>query len=182
MLLVLDQKEETDFRHKLNVLDKQYRYTQKMLKQRQDDLLKEHRKVVMVKVCEPKATVHMALNEIHKHMTVTHVRGIHKSDGRMYSSELQCHRKKSALVEKTQSILAPPSSNKSICYARQRSNIQFNLSLMQMKTIVTIDSISEKELVRQKQKEREEMEKLRQLHRETLQKRVTTFIKSLKDK
>lgn len=177
-LRVLNQKEDRDFKHKLNMLDKQFRYTQKMLKQRRDSLIKEHRKVVMVKVCEPKATVNIAMKEIDEHMSAeTHFRGIHTSDGRRLY-----HNNGSELVEQSRSTSAPPQSVKSTNSVRHRGNIQSNLSLMQMKNIATIDSISEKELVRQQQKAREEIERMRQLQRETLHKRVTAFIESLKDK
>lgn len=177
-LRVLNQKEDRDFKHKLNMLDKQFRYTQKMLKQRRDSLMKEQRKVVMVKVCEPKATVNIAMKEIDEHVSAeTHFRGIHTSDGRQLG-----HNKGSELVEQSRSTSAPPPSVKPTSPVRHRGNIQSNLSLMQMKNIATIDSISEKELARQQQKAREEMEKLRQLQRETLHTRVIAFIESLKDK
>lgn len=175
---MLNQKEDRDFKHKLNMLDKQFRYTQKMLKQRRDSLMKEQKKVVMVKVCEPKATVNIAMKEIDEHVSAeTHFRGIHTSDG----SRL-CHNKGSELVEQTRSTSAPPMSVKPTSSVRHRGNIQSNVSLMQMKNIATIDSISEKELARQQQKAQEEMEKRRQLQMETLHTRVTAFIESLKDK
>ena len=53
---------------------------------------------------------------------------------------------------------------------------------MKMKNIATIDSISEKELARQQQKAREEVERLRKFQREALQTKVTAFIENLKDK
>ncbi|XP_033181732.1 uncharacterized protein LOC117152818 [Anabas testudineus] len=177
-LKVLNQKEDRDFKHKLNMLDKQFRYTQKVLKQRRDSLLKEHRKVVMVKVCEPKATLNIAMREIDEHVSEEiHFRGIHTSHGRRFS-----HNKGSELVEQSRSTSAPPPSDKPTSSVRHRGNIQSNLSLMQMKNIATIDSISEKELARQQQEAREEMEKLRQLQRETLHNRVTAFIEGLKSK
>lgn len=65
---------------------------------------------------------------------------------------------------------------------RHKGKVQSNLSLMQMKQIATIDSISEKELARQQQKAQEEMERLRLLQREMLHKKVMEFIEKLKDK
>lgn len=184
-LRVLNQKEDRDLRHKLNMLDKQYRYTRKMLQQRRDSLMNEQRRVVMVKVCEPKATVNIAMKEIGEHKNAEeHFRGIHTSDGgRLHSSKPQHHSKGSEPVEQGRSISAPPpSSVKPTSPVRHRGNIQSNVSLLQMKNIATIDSISEKELVRQQQKAREELERVRQLQKENLHKRVTAFIESLKDK
>lgn len=183
-LRVLNQKEDRDLQHKLDMLDKQYRYTRKMLQQRRDSLIKEKRKVVMVKVCEPKATVNIAMEEIGEHNNAeTHFRGLQTSDSRrLYSSKSQSHNNESALVEQSRSISAPPPSVKPASSVRHRGNIQSSLSLMQMKNIATIDSISEKELTRQQQKAQEEMERLRQFQRETLHKRVLAFIEMLKDK
>ncbi|GAA6223259.1 uncharacterized protein LOC108886743 [Lates japonicus] len=183
-LRALNQKEDRDLRHKLNMLDKQYRYTRKMLQQRRDSLMNEQRRVVMVKVCEPKATVNIAMKEIGEHKnTEEHFRGIHTSDGRrLHSSKPQHHSKGSVPVEQRSISAPPPSSVKPTSPVRHRGNIQSNVSLLQMKNIATIDSISEKELVRQQQKAREELERVRQLQKETLHKRVTAFIESLKDK
>lgn len=178
-LRVLNQKEDRDLQQKLNMLDKQYRHTRKMLQQRRDSLMNEQSRVVMVKVCEPKATVNIAMREIQE----SHITGIQTADGRrMYSSKSQYHNKGSELVEQSRSISAPPPSVKPTTSVRHRRSVQSSLSLMQMKNIATIDSISEKELARQQQKAREEVERLRQFQKETLQKRVAAFIEKLKEK
>lgn len=183
-LRVLNQKEDRDLQHKLNMLDKQYRYTCKMLQQRRDLLINEQRRVVMVKVCEPKATVNIAMKEIGEHNNAeTHFRDIKTSHGRrLYSSKSQYYDKGSELVEQSRSTSAPLPSVKPTSSVRHRGNIQSSLSLMQMKNIATIDSISEKELARQQQKAREEMERLRQFQSETLHSRVAAFVEQLKDK
>ncbi|KAG8013155.1 hypothetical protein GBF38_021391 [Nibea albiflora] len=182
-LRVLNQKEDRELQHKLNMLDKQYRYTRKVLQQRRDSLIKEQSRVVMVKVCEPKATVTIAMKEIGEHKDAeTHCRGVQTSDGRRLRSSVSHHKKGSDPVEQSRSISAPPPSVKPASLVRRRGNIRSSLSLMQMKNIATIDSISEKELARQQQRAREEMEKLRQFQRETLHKRVVAFIEKLKDK
>lgn len=56
------------------------------------------------------------------------------------------------------------------------------MSLMQMKNIAAIDSISEKELAKQQLRTRQELERLKQFQMEVLQKRVLAFVESLKDK
>ena len=52
----------------------------------------------------------------------------------------------------------------------------------QMKNIASIDSISEKELIRKQQRAREEMKKLREFQTETLHQKVAAFIDKIKDK
>lgn len=181
VLRVLNQKEDRDLQRKLNMLDKQHRYTRKMLQQRRDKLIHETRRVAMVKVCEPKATLSTALKEIDEHKnTETHFcRGISTSHGRLRSSSSY---EGSNLVEPGRSVSAPPLSIKPTSSVRHRGNVQSNLSLMEMKKIATIDSISEKELARQQQKAQEEIKRLRLLQRETLHNKVTAFIENLKDK
>nr|XP_020478507.1 uncharacterized protein LOC109973339 [Monopterus albus] len=183
-LRVLNQKENRDLKHKLNMLEKQYRYARKMLQQRRDSLMKEHRKVVMVKVCEPKATVNIAMKEIDEHKTAEkHFRGVHKSDGRrQHSSKSQYNDTGCKLVEQSRSVSALLPSVTPTSSIRRRGHIQSNLSLMQMKNIATIDSISEKEQVKQQQKAQEEIDRMTQLQRETLHKRITAFIESLQEK
>lgn len=180
-LRVLNQKEDRDLQYKLDMLDKQYRYTRKMLQKRKDLLIKELRRVAVVKVCEPKATISIAMKEIDEHMNAeTHFRGVHTSDGRRLKNQSDNHGRE--LAEQSRSISAPPPSVKTPSLVRHRRNVQSSLSLMKMKNIATIDSISEKEVARQQQKSREEVERLRQFQREALHKRVAAFIEKLKDK
>ncbi len=181
---MLNQKEDRYLQKRLNMLEKQYRFTQKMLQQRRDWLIHEQRRLVTVKVCEPKATVNIAMKEIREHSdAVMHFRGIQTSEGRrLVSSKSQFHNKESEQVEPSRSISAPAPSVKPSSSVRHRGKIQSSVSLMQMKNIATIDSISEKELTRQRQRAREELERLRQFQMETLHKRVAAFIENLKDK
>lgn len=178
-LRVLNQKQERDVQQRLNMLDKQYRLTRKMLKQRQDLLKNEQKKVVMVKVCEPKATVGIAMEEIREHNEAEmHVRAIQTSDGRRLSSQGQAQG--SDITEQSRSISAPPV--KPSASVRRRGRIHSSISFMQMKSIATIDSISEKELARQRQRAQEEMERLRRSQSETLHNRVAAFLEMLRDK
>lgn len=183
-LRVLNQKEDRNLQQKLKMLDKQYKYTRKMLQQRRDVLVKEQRRVVMVKVCEPKATVNVAMREIGEHHNLeTHFRGIQTSEGRRFhSSKSKYRNEETELVVQSRSVSAPPQPVKPTSSVRRRGKIQSSLSLLQMKKIATIDSISEKERARRQQKAREEMERRRQLEREALHKKMAAFIEKLKDK
>lgn len=183
-LRVLNQKEDRNLQQKLAMLEKQYKYSHKMLQQRTDSLMKEQRRVVMVKVCEPKATVNLAMKEIGEHQKAeTHFRDIQTSEGRRFlSRKSPNHNEGSKQVEPSRSISAPPQTVKPAGTVRHRGGIQCSVSLMQMKKIATIDSISEKELTKQQQRAWEEMERLRQLQRETLHNRVAAFIEKLQDK
>lgn len=183
-LRVLNQKEDRHLQQKLKMLEKQQRYTHKMLQQRRESLLKEHRKVMIIKVCEPKATVNIAMKEIEEHQKAAgHFSTIQTTEGRgFYSSKSQYRSEGLELVEQSRSISAKTLLVKPARSVRRRGYIQGSLSLMQMKNIATIDSISEKELARQQREAREEMERLHQFTKETLQKKATAFIERLRDK
>lgn len=183
-LRVLNQKEDRTLQQKLYMLEKEHRYTHKKLQQRREQLMREHRRVIMVKTCEPKAIVNIAMREIKRHQTADrHYRGIQTSEGtRFCSIKSPSDTAGSELEEQSRSISAPPPSTKPGVPVRRRSTIQSSVSLMQMKNIATIDSISEKELAKQQRRTREELERLKQFQKEVLQKRVLTFIESLKDK
>lgn len=178
-LRVQNQKEKRDLQQKLNMLDKQYRYTRKLLQQRRASLTSEGRRMVMVKLCEPKATVNIAMRDIQEHSSTEKPcsRGVHTSDGgrgRLQAGDCQ--------VEPSRSVSAPPATTKPSGPVRHRGNIQSNVSFMQMKNIATIDKITEKELARQRQEAQEETERLKQLQREALHSRVASFIEKLKEK
>ncbi|KAJ4939443.1 hypothetical protein JOQ06_028892 [Pogonophryne albipinna] len=63
-LKVLNEREEKELQRKLELLDKQHRFTLRILQKRREALMKEKRRVVMVKICEPKATGNIAMREI----------------------------------------------------------------------------------------------------------------------
>lgn len=182
-LRVLNQKEDRNLQQKLNTLEKQYRYTHKMLQQRRDWLMREHRRVMLVKICEPKATVNIAMKEIGEQQRVeTHFRTSQTSEGRRFFSSTR-QTEGSKRVERGRSVSAPlPPLGSPASPVRRRGYIQSSLSLLQMKTIANIDSISEKELARQQREAQEELERIRELQRKMLQKKVTGFIEMLKDK
>lgn len=177
-LRVLNQRAERDLKNKLIMLDRQYRITVKILLQRRDSLKHDQNRVVMVKVCEPKAIVNIAIKEI-----VEHGIQIRRDDWRHCSGKVQPRLSEgSEFRGQICSVSAPQSTDKPTGPLRYRGNIQRQVSLMQMKNIATIDSISEKELARQQQRVREEMESVKKLQREMLQNRVEAFIQSLRDK
>lgn len=179
-LRVLNQKEDRTLQQKLHMLEKEHRYTHKKLQQRQEQLISEYRRVIMVKRCEPKAIVNIAMREIRQHQIAEmHHRSIQTSEGtRFCSMKFPSDTEGYLLEEQSRSKSAPPPS----ILVRRRSTIQSSMSLMQMKSIATIDSISEKERAKQQLRTRQELERLKQFQKEVLQKRVLAFVESLKDK
>lgn len=178
-LNVRNQKENRDLQQRLNMLDKQYRYTRKLLQQRKTSLLSDGRWVVMVKLCEPKATVNIAMRDIRQYSSAegSCSRVVHTSDGG--TERLQAGNTE---MEPSRSISAPPATTKPSCSVRRRGNVQSSVSFMQMKNIATIDKITEKELAKQRQRAREESARLKQLQKETLHNKVMSFIEKLKEK
>lgn len=176
-LRVLNRKEDRNLQQKLNMLEKQYRYTQKMLQQRRDSLTREHRRVTLVKICQPKATVNIAMTEIGEQQREMHLRASQTaSDSRRLYSSRYLHEGSKQSRSASAPLPLPVSP------VRRRRHVQSSVSLLQMKNIAKIDSISEKELARQQREAREEMERMRELQREMLQRKVTAFVEMLKDK
>lgn len=138
----------------------------------------------MVKKCEPKAIVNIAMREIKQHQIAeAHYRAFKTSEGtRFCSVKLMSDTEDSVLQEQSRSKSARPPLTKPSILVRRRSTFQSSMSLMQMKNISTIDSISEKEQVKQQLRTKEELERLKQVQRDILQKRVLAFVESLKDK
>ncbi|CAG5866734.1 unnamed protein product [Menidia menidia] len=174
VLKVLNQKEDRDLQRKLKTLDKQHSYSRRTLQLRRERLVAEERRVMMVKLCQPKATLNIALKEIREHeVAASHFRrSIHTSGGALPSNTPLYPTKGSGPAEHSRSVSAPPT----------RRNFQSSVSFVQMKNIATIDSISEKEVARRRQKARDDMERRKQLQWETLHKRVAAFIQRLRDK
>lgn len=183
-LKVLNQKEYRTLQQKLYILEKEHRYTFKKLQQQREQLIRERRRVIMVKRCEPKAIVKIAMREIEQHQIAErHYRAIQTSEGtRFCSIKSTSDSKGSVLKEQSRSISAPPPSTTLSILWRQRSTIHRSMSLMQMKNIATIDSISEKELAKKQQRIQEELERLKMSQRDILEKRVLAFVESLKAK
>lgn len=180
-LRVLNQKEDRTLQQKLYMLEKEHRYTHKKLQQRREQLIREHRRVIMVKKCEPKATVNIAMREIKlRQIPEVHYRAIQTSEGTRLSSIKSTS--DAILEEQSRPLSAPPPLTEPSILVRRRGTIQSSMSLMQMKNLATIDSISEKELAKQQLRTQEEFEKLKQVQREVLQNRVLAFVESLKDK
>lgn len=182
-LRVLNQKEDRSLQQKLNMLEKQYSYTHKRLQQRRDSLMRAHRSVTLVKICEPKAKVSIAMREIGEQQRAEmHVRASQTRDGRRFHSSKYLSEGPNP-VEQGRSLSAPlPLSVEPARPVRRRGYAQSSLSFMQMKCIAKIDSISEKELARKQRETREETERMKELQREMLQKKVTSFIEMLRAK
>lgn len=60
----LNHQEDIILQHKLTLLDMRHRYTLRVLCQDRISLMKEHRKLLLLKVCEPCATINKTMKEI----------------------------------------------------------------------------------------------------------------------
>lgn len=161
-LQVLNQKAERDRTQKLQLIDKQFKFSYKTLQQRKDFWRKEQRKVCTVRICEPKAIVDIAMKDINEFSNFREVRTAYGM------------RKCTQMEEKhSRSISAP---------VRQRCGVESSVSFLQMKNIALIDLISEKERELRLRREREERERARRAKIEALHRRVEEFIERLKDK
>lgn len=180
---LMNLKEDIALQQKLNLLNIQYRYTLKMLQQRRNSIILENRKLLLLRFCEPKATVNKNMIEIAKTKKAgMDFRDIHTSGGRRsYSSKSLYYDRGSDPLGLRRSASARPMSAKPTDSARYSVTDEGRLSIMKMKNIATIDCISKKELTSRQQNARGEMERLKAFRWEALHQRVKSFIEKLND-
>ncbi|XP_055721404.1 transcription initiation factor TFIID subunit 1 [Salvelinus fontinalis] len=84
----LNHQEDIILQHKLTLLDMRHRYTLRVLCQDRNSLMMEHRKLLLLKVCEPCATINKTMKEISKTKKARMDRAVSASDNRrLYSSK-----------------------------------------------------------------------------------------------
>ncbi|KAJ7990789.1 hypothetical protein DPEC_G00290560 [Dallia pectoralis] len=62
----LNHQEDVSLQHKLKLLDMRHRYILKALCQEKDSLIRNHKKLLHLKVCEPRATINITMKELHE--------------------------------------------------------------------------------------------------------------------
>lgn len=171
-----NHKEDTELQWKLEQIHRKYKLDLKLLHQDKEFLLMEHKKLLHLRVCEPYATLTNTMSTISETRTT-------KSDlqyvwypksapagRRMFSSE--------ALSTQSEQLLATRLS-KSASSALQQTSESNQLSIMYLKDLALIDSISQKELAIQEEQRRQKKERLKRLHREKLQQKMQIFFRKL---
>lgn len=171
-----NHKEDTDLQWKVEQIQRKYKLELKLLYQDREFLLMEHKRLLHLRVCEPCATLTNTMRAISETRTS-------KSDlqyvwypksapagRRMFSSE--------ALSNQSEQLLGTRLSNSAASAPPQTSKSK-QLSIIYLKDLALIDSISQKELAIQEEQRRQNKESLKRLYREKLQQKMQIFFRTL---
>ena len=174
-----NSKEDLYLQHELSLLSMRHRHILRTLHQETDSLVRAHRKLLLLKVCEPKATINKTMREISETRNGRmDSQDVYNSDRqRIYSSKSLSYDRRPPLPNsrRAQSGLPIPVRNT----LQSAKHQEAELSILQLKQIATIDCISNKELVYQQQYIREEKERLKQSQKDTLQQKIQVFLETL---
>lgn len=177
----MNSTEETYLQHRLNHLCLRQTLILKLLQQDINSLMQEHQKLLHVRVCEPIATVDNTMREIlenrngkkvawHRHYTQSAPPGRGLVSGKVVSQG-----DTDAVVRSQSSHPAP-----TLSHVQQRESEDAGiLSLVQLRDMACINSISERKLASQREWQRQERERLKQIQRETLRQKIHAFLKTL---
>ncbi|CAL8274442.1 unnamed protein product [Merluccius merluccius] len=170
---LLNRKSDIELQHRLALLEAQHRYTLKKLQQRKDFLLKEHGRVTLLKVCEPKATVHRNMREIAQLKSAGGGTDAGPDAGPPRNAGARLGSSKSLPPDAGSPPMDPPPP------PRRAPPSARPLSIRQMRNIAAIDSIAAREQASRERRAREALQRLRDEEMAALRRRVKAFIDAL---
>lgn len=182
----LNHKEDVHLQWKLHNISAKYRLNLRLLEQERELVLKEQKRLLHLRVCEPHATINKtmrAISEVRMTNDAPETRFSKSAPAfRPLSSVKTCeeddeeHRfAKSASF----SVKRGDSSSSRIVTEKLKASENGQLSILQLKDLALIDSISQKELMYQEEYYRRYKERLKQLQREKLQQKIRSFLNSI---
>ncbi|XP_064809301.1 filaggrin [Oncorhynchus masou masou] len=110
----LNHQEDIILQHKLTLLDMRHRYTLRVLCQDRISLMTEHRKLLLLKVCEPCATINKTMKEISETKKARMDRAVSASDNRRLKSS------KSLSIDRGKLVSCWQTSNSNVIVEKPR--------------------------------------------------------------
>lgn len=182
----LNHKEDVHLQWKLHNISAKYRLNLRLLEQERELVLKEQKRLLHLRVCEPHATINKTMRAISEvRMTNdAHETRFSKSAPvfRPLSSVKTCEEddEEQRLAKSASfSVKRGDSSSSRIVTEKLKASENGQLSILQLKDLALIDSISQKELMYQEEYYRRYKERLKQLQREKLQQKIRSFLNSI---
>ncbi len=181
---LLNHKEDVHLQWKLHNISTKYRLNLRLLEQERELVLKEHKRLLNLRVCEPHATINNTMRAISETITndVNETRFSKSapafrplSSVKTYEDDTEQRFAKSASFSVKQDDSSPSMTVTEKFKASENSQ----LSILQLKDLALIDSISQKELMYQEEYYRWYKERLKQLQREKLQQKIRNFLNSI---
>ncbi|TSO25149.1 hypothetical protein Baya_8772 [Bagarius yarrelli] len=173
-----NHKEDIDLQWKLEQIHRKYKLDLKLLYQDRQFLQLEHKKLLHLRICEPRATLTNTMKDI--------------SDTQTTNSDFQYvwHPSSAPVGRRIHTGETPSNQSdqmqdtrlvKSASAALPRSYESNQLSIMYLKDLALIDSISQKELAIQEEQKRQKKECLKRVYREKLQEKMQIFFRTLEN-
>lgn len=181
----LNHKEDVHLQWKLHNISAKYRLNLRLLEQERELVLKEHKRLLNLRVCEPHATINKTMRAISEvRMTNdAHETRFSKSAPafRPLSPVKTCEDDGEQRFAKSASFSVKQADSSSSMTVTEKLKASENgqLSILQLKDLALIDSISQKELMYQEEYYRRYKERLKQLQREKLQQKIRSFLNSI---
>lgn len=180
-----NHREDIQLQWKLHNISAKHRINLRLLEQEREFVLKEHKRLLHLKVCEPRATVNNTMRDI---MEVRMV----KNDPQESRTSKSAPTFKVLTSARGEDDKGPRFAKSAIISGKQcDSSLQMlmteklkasksgQLSFLQLKDLALIDSISEKELMQQEEYYRWYIATLKQLQREKLRQKIKCFLDTI---
>lgn len=182
---LLNHREDVELQWKLHNIRAKYRLNLRLLEQERELVLKEHKRLLNLRVCEPRATVNNTMRAI------SEVK-MEKSDARESRTSKSAPTFRAVTSAKHFDEDKEPRFAKSATFSCKQEDLSVHilteklkasenghLSILQLKDLALIDSISQKELMYQEEYYRWYKERLKQLQREKLRQKIKSFLKTI---
>lgn len=182
---LLNHKEDVYLQRKLHNISTKHRLNLRLLEQERQIVLKEHKRLLQLKFCEPYATINNTMR------TISEVRMANDPHKTRFSKSAPAFRALSSIqtfeddnqqrFAKSASFFVKQddSSPSMIFTERFKASENGQLSILQLKNLALIDSISQRELMYQEECYRGYKERLKQLQREKLRQKIRSFLNTI---
>lgn len=179
----MNHKEDVHLQWKLHNISAKYRLNLRLLEQERELVLKEHKRLLNLRVCEPHATINNTMRAISETITndVNETRFSKSAPAFRPLSSVKTYEDTEQRFAKSASfsVKQDDSSLSMTVTEKFKASENGQLSILQLKDLALIDSISQKELMYQEEYYRWYKERLKQLQREKLQQKIRSFLNSI---
>nr|XP_021328727.1 uncharacterized protein LOC101886756 [Danio rerio] len=179
----LNHKEDVHLQRKLHNISAKYRLNLRLLEQERELVLKEHKRLLNLRVCEPRATINNTMRAISEVRTASGAKQTRFSKSapafRALSSAFENNAEERTAKSASLSVKQDDSFPSMTSRQKFKASESGQLSILHLKDLSLIDSISEKELMYQEEYYRWYKERLKQLQREKLRQKISSFLNSI---
>lgn len=175
----LNHKEDVHLQRKLHNISAKYRLNLRLLEQERELVLKQHKRLLNLRVCEPHATINNTMRAISEVRVANGTKQTRLSKSAPAFSALSSAMEDRFAKSASLSVKQDDSFPSMMSREKFKASESGQLSILHLKDLALIDSVSEKELMYQEEYYRWYKERLKQLQREKLRQKITSFLNSI---